>query len=45
MDIGVADESLNGIPIEESSSEAEQEEDEEMNGKFWLDNTSMSFCL
>lgn len=28
MDIGVTDDSLNGIPIEESSSEAEEEEEE-----------------
>lgn len=28
MDIGVTDESLNGIPIEESSSEGEEEEEE-----------------
>lgn len=32
MDVGVADESLNGIPIEESSSEAEEDE-EEMEGE------------
>lgn len=29
MDIGVSDDALNGIPIEESSSEAEGEEEEE----------------
>lgn len=32
MDVGVADESLNGIPIEESSSDAE-EDDEEIDGE------------
>ncbi|RZC39291.1 uncharacterized protein BDFB_009590, partial [Asbolus verrucosus] len=32
MDIGVADDSLNGIPIEESSSE-EEEEDDEIDGE------------
>lgn len=32
MDIGVTDESLNGIPIEESSEE-EEEEEEEVDGE------------
>lgn len=37
MDIGVADEALNGIPFEESSeSEEEIEEEEETDGKFIL---------
>lgn len=29
MDVGVSDETLNGVPIEESSSEEEQEEEED----------------
>nr|XP_008196120.1 PREDICTED: uncharacterized protein LOC658955 isoform X1 [Tribolium castaneum]XP_008196121.1 PREDICTED: uncharacterized protein LOC658955 isoform X1 [Tribolium castaneum] len=33
MDIGVADDSLNGIPIEESSSEEEEEEDDGIEGE------------
>lgn len=33
MDIGVADDSLNGIPIEESSSEEEEEEDDGIDGE------------
>lgn len=32
MDIGVADESLNGIPYEESSESEEEEETEETEG-------------
>lgn len=28
MNVGVSDDSLNGVPVEESSSEAEEEEDE-----------------
>lgn len=33
MDIGVADESLNGIPYEESSESEEEEETEETEGE------------
>ena len=33
MDIGVADESLNGIPVEESSESEEEIEEEETEGK------------
>lgn len=33
MDVGVDDESLNGIPIEESSTEEEQEEDDGIEGE------------
>lgn len=33
MDIGVADESLNGIPFEESSESDEEIEEEETEGK------------
>lgn len=33
MDIGVADESLNGIPYEESSESEEEEETEEAEGE------------
>lgn len=33
MDIGVADESLNGIPYEESSESEEEEEAEETEGE------------
>lgn len=33
MDIGVADESLNGIPYEESSESEEEEEAEEAEGE------------
>lgn len=36
MDVGVADESLNGVPIEESSSEEEEPEDDGIEGK--IDN-------
>lgn len=41
MDIGVADDSLNGVPVEESSSEEEEEEDDGIEGKncqtgYWM---------
>lgn len=33
MDVGVSDETLNGVPIEESSTEDEQEEDDGIEGE------------
>lgn len=43
MDVGVTDDVLNGIPIEESSSEAEEEEEEPIEGR--LKKTLISLCL
>lgn len=40
MDIGVADESLNGIPYEESSESEDEAETEETEGKISEKNNS-----
>jgi len=42
MDIGVADESLNGIPYEESSESEEEAETEETEGKINMKILSIS---
>lgn len=43
MDIGVADESLNGIPYEESSESEEEEEAEEAEGEDRTFNSNRDF--
>ena len=45
MDIGVADESLNGIPYEESSESEEEVEEEETEGKEFYLEINLSFFI
>ena len=51
MDVGVTDDVLNGIPIEESSSEAEEEEEEPIEGTLfsflmrWKEGTTITSLI